>query len=49
MLREAIRDRFRAALPEAPYAGILIALAIGDQQAIAPDLWQPLPVPESPI
>jgi competence protein ComEC len=40
MLREAIRDRFRAALPEAPYAGILIALAIGDQQAIAPDLWQ---------
>ena len=40
MLRESIRDRFRAALPEAPYAGILIALAIGDQQAIAPDLWQ---------
>ncbi len=28
MLREAIRDRFRTALPEAPYAGILIALAI---------------------
>ncbi len=40
MLREAIRDRFRRALPEAPYAGILIALAIGDQQAIAPELWQ---------
>jgi competence protein ComEC len=40
MLRESIRDRFRAALPDAPYAGILIALAIGDQQAIAPDLWQ---------
>lgn len=40
MLREAIRDRFRATLPEAPYAGILIALAIGDQQAIAPELWQ---------
>lgn len=40
MLREAIRDHFRAVLPEAPYAGILIALAIGDQQAIAPELWQ---------
>ena len=39
MLREAIRDRFRAALPEAPYAGILIALAIGDQHAIDPELW----------
>ncbi|MBI5898077.1 MAG: DNA internalization-related competence protein ComEC/Rec2 [Rhodocyclales bacterium] len=40
MLREAIRERFRAVLPAAPYAGILIALAIGDQQAIAPELWQ---------
>lgn len=43
MLREAIRDRFRAVLPDvtsAPYAGILIALAIGDQHAIDPGLWQ---------
>ena len=40
MLREAIRDRFHAALPDAPYAGILIALAIGDQHAIDPGLWQ---------
>ncbi len=39
MLREALRDRFHAALPEAPYAGILIALAIGDQRAIDPALW----------
>ncbi len=39
MLRETLRDRFRVALPEAPYAGILIALAIGDQHAIDPDLW----------
>jgi hypothetical protein len=39
MLREKLRDRFRAALPEAPYAGILIALAIGDQHAIDADLW----------
>ena len=40
MLREAIRERFHAALPEQPYAGILIALVIGDQQAIDPELWQ---------
>ncbi|MDP2826687.1 MAG: DNA internalization-related competence protein ComEC/Rec2 [Sulfuritalea sp.] len=43
MLRETIRDRFRAALPDvtsAPYTGILIALAIGDQQAIDAELWQ---------
>ncbi|MCX7162470.1 MAG: DNA internalization-related competence protein ComEC/Rec2 [Rhodocyclales bacterium] len=40
MLRETIRDRFRAALPDAPYAGILIALAIGDQQAVDAGLWQ---------
>ncbi|MCX7167819.1 MAG: DNA internalization-related competence protein ComEC/Rec2 [Rhodocyclales bacterium] len=40
MLRETVRDRFRAALPDAPYAGILIALAIGDQQAIDAELWQ---------
>jgi competence protein ComEC len=40
MLREAIRDRFRTALPDAPYAGILIALAIGDQHAIDPGKHQ---------
>ncbi|MCK9389704.1 MAG: DNA internalization-related competence protein ComEC/Rec2 [Sulfuritalea sp.] len=40
MLRESIRDRFRAALPDASYAGVLIALAIGDQQAIDAGLWQ---------
>ncbi len=40
MLRESIRDRFRAALPDVPYTGILIALAVGDQQAIDADLWQ---------
>jgi competence protein ComEC len=39
-LREHIRASFRAALPEAPYAGILAALAIGDQQAISPDQWR---------
>jgi len=40
MLRESIRDRFRAALPDEPYAGILIALAVGDQQSIDAELWQ---------
>jgi competence protein ComEC len=39
-LRERIRDRFQDALEGAPYAGILIALAIGDQRAIEPDDWQ---------
>jgi competence protein ComEC len=44
MLRERIRERMQNALPIPPNgintAGILIALAIGDQQAIAPPLWQ---------
>jgi len=44
MLRERIRERFQTVLPGAPdetnSVGILIALAIGDQQAIAPELWQ---------
>ncbi len=39
-LREAARERIRSALPERPYAGILIALAIGDQNAIDPQEWQ---------
>jgi len=39
-MRERIRDRFQDALEGAPYAGILIALAIGDQRAIEPDDWQ---------
>ncbi len=38
--RQNIRDRFLVELQEAPYAGILVALAIGDQQAISPELWQ---------
>jgi len=35
-LRDRIRDRFEAMLPAAqnPYAGVLLALAIGDQKAI---------------
>src|SRR5882762_7161751 len=39
-LREAARGKIRDALPERPYAGILIALAIGDQNAIDAEEWQ---------
>ena len=38
--RDAVRERFRAALPEHRFAGVLVALAIGDQRAIDPDEWQ---------
>src|SRR5467141_2900768 len=39
-LREAAREKIRSALPERPYAGVLIALAIGDQNAIGPEQWR---------
>ncbi len=39
-LRQRIRDRFQDALADAPHAGILVALAIGDQQAIDPSYWR---------
>jgi competence protein ComEC len=38
--RNALRSRILAALPAAPYAGVIAALAIGDQRAIPPDQWQ---------
>ena len=38
--REGVRNRILAALPEHPYAGVLIALAIGDQRAIDTGQWQ---------
>ncbi len=41
-LREAIRDNLFALLDEQPYAGILVALAIGDQRAISADQWRAL-------
>ena len=37
--RAGLRDRIRAALGEAPLAGVVVALAIGDQDAIAPAHW----------
>ncbi|HXF67654.1 MAG TPA: DNA internalization-related competence protein ComEC/Rec2, partial [Burkholderiales bacterium] len=39
-LREHARERVREALPQAPYAGVVAALAIGDQRAIPPEQWQ---------
>ena len=39
-LRAAIRTRFAADLPNGRYAGILIALAVGDQRAIPREQWQ---------
>ncbi|HEY5900696.1 MAG TPA: DNA internalization-related competence protein ComEC/Rec2, partial [Burkholderiales bacterium] len=38
--REAVRDRFNAVLGAAPAAGILAALAVGDQRAISREEWQ---------
>ncbi|MGQ0510625.1 MAG: DNA internalization-related competence protein ComEC/Rec2 [Betaproteobacteria bacterium] len=38
--REAIRDRFRDALGATPAGGILVALAVGDQRAIANEEWR---------
>jgi competence protein ComEC len=39
-LRERLREKFRDALPEHRYAGVVIALAIGDQRAIDPADWR---------
>jgi competence protein ComEC len=38
--RERLRARILQALPGKPYAGVLVALAIGDQRAIPPEQWQ---------
>jgi competence protein ComEC len=38
--REAVRERFRATLGATPAAGILSALAIGDQRAISAEEWR---------
>ena len=38
--RAAVRDRIRNALPESDTAGVLVALAIGDQRSISPAQWE---------
>jgi len=39
-LRERVRERFWRSLPAHDYAGILVALVVGDQRAIDSGLWQ---------
>jgi competence protein ComEC len=39
-LRERIRAHLQRALGDAPYGGVIIALAVGDQRAIDSDDWQ---------
>jgi competence protein ComEC len=39
-VREAARKHLFDALGDRPYAGAIVALAIGDQQAIPPDQWR---------
>ncbi|HSM97400.1 MAG TPA: DNA internalization-related competence protein ComEC/Rec2 [Gallionella sp.] len=38
--REAVRDKFSATLADAPYAGVLSALAVGDQGSIPQAQWR---------
>jgi competence protein ComEC len=38
--REAVRERFRRVLGETPAAGVLAALAVGDQRAISNEEWR---------
>ena len=37
--RESVRSRFERTLADAPYTGVLIALAVGDQQAVPRSQW----------
>ena len=39
-LRESVRERFLAVLGATPAAGILVALAVGEQRAIADEEWR---------
>jgi competence protein ComEC len=39
-LREAVRTRIKRTLAQQPYAGVVTALAVGDQQAISPEQWR---------
>jgi competence protein ComEC len=38
--RAALRDRIQAALPDQDYAGVIVALVIGDQRAIGQSDWK---------
>lgn len=39
-VRERLRDRIERALADAPYAGVIVALAIGDQEAVPEAQWR---------
>ena len=39
-MRDLIRNRFTAAMPGAPYLGVLIALTVGDQRVIPNAQWK---------
>lgn len=39
-LRARVRDRFLAVLGDAPYAGVLVALTVGEQRAIPVAQWE---------
>lgn len=39
-LRDVIRSRFSAVLPDAPYVGVLVALTVGDQRVIPNAQWK---------
>ena len=38
--REAVRERLKSVLADYPYSGVLVALAVGDQQAITQPQWR---------
>ncbi len=38
--RAAVRERIAAALSDAPYAGVIVALTIGEQRAVSEAQWQ---------
>ena len=38
--RAAVRERILAALPDAPYAGVIVALTIGEERAVSEAQWQ---------
>ncbi|SFA90159.1 Competence protein [Collimonas sp. OK607] len=40
VLRSRLRERILRALPEHRYAGVLVALAVGDQRAIDQSDWE---------
>ena len=39
-LRERIRERILLALADQPFAGVIVALTVGDQRSVAQDQWQ---------